>query len=83
MLYPARFFLWAECARSVLLQSPATLDKVTDKFLVQSVALGDTESAMISSVATSKQAEAVSKKRAGEGGGRSKKSALSTWCWCW
>eukprot|EP00904_Undaria_pinnatifida_P005199 jgi/Undpi1/1809/HiC_scaffold_12.g05196.m1 len=53
------YLIEKEC--NVLLQSPATLDKVTDKFLVQSVALGDTESAMISSVATSKQAEALSK----------------------
>lgn len=45
-----------------MLKTPSALNKVADKFLVQSVALGDMESALISSVASNKQSEAVSRK---------------------
>lgn len=41
-------------------QTPSSLGKVSDKFLVQTVGLGEGEAALLTSVAAAKQTEAVS-----------------------
>eukprot|EP00903_Cladosiphon_okamuranus_P005944 g5873.t1 len=43
------------------IQTPSSLGKVNDKFLVQTVALGDRESALLTSVTAAKQSEALTK----------------------
>eukprot|EP00752_Nemacystus_decipiens_P018721 g16784.t1 len=42
-------------------QTPSSLGKVSDKFLVQTAALGDGESALLTSVTAAKQSEALTK----------------------